>query len=133
MYTHTHTQVVALLALAAARLAAAADPQDKQTMAVNKPVPMIGHPAPAFTGKWKHRWGAPAVYAWCDGFKAIERRACVCAHNQPPHRPTPKPNEPKPAEAVMPDGSFKELSLAQFKGKYVVLVRKIRNTMEQAL
>ncbi|EWM20854.1 peroxiredoxin 1 [Nannochloropsis gaditana] len=45
------------------------------TMATNKPVPMIGKPAPDIT-----------------------------------------------AEAVMPDGSFKELSLKQYRGRYVILV-----------
>ncbi|EKU23426.1 peroxiredoxin 1, partial [Nannochloropsis gaditana CCMP526] len=45
------------------------------TMATNKPVPMIGKPAPDIK-----------------------------------------------AEAVMPDGSFKELSLKQYRGRYVILV-----------
>lgn len=29
---------------------------------------------------------------------------------------------PPTADAVMPDGSFKELTLAQYKGKYLILV-----------
>jgi len=29
---------------------------------------------------------------------------------------------PSTADAVMPDGSFKELTLAQYKGKFLVLV-----------
>jgi len=59
-------------------------------------------------------------------------RMCVLCENRPCTDPDfflthPIPYSfifplPSTADAVMPDGSFKELTLAQYKGKFLVLV-----------